>query len=172
MTVRSFPRLLAAGALALLLLGASAERCQFLGGGTLYVLEDASTFESGCFPPCMCPVLILDDLRGTFVLRPHPLAAPSLFETYQVDLVRWRVGRGEQERKITGSGTYEIGGEFALEQRLVLDLQLEGEPVQRFDSGFVVPSAEFPRIGARVSTNGERCFDSVFDLKALPLLTF
>lgn len=171
MAVRSLPRLFVAGALALLVLGASAERCR-VDIGTLYVLEKGSAFERGCFPPCMCPALILDDLRGTFVLRPHPLAAPSLFDTYQVDVVRWRVGRGEQELEIRGSGSYEVGGEFALEQRLALDLQVGSEPVQRFDSGFVVPPADFPRIQARISVNGEYCFDTVFDVRAVPVLTF
>jgi len=157
--------------LAVLVLGASTERCTPTGS-TLYVLGARSSFEQGCFPPCLCPILLQDDLRGTFVLRPHPQATPSPFDTYQVDLVEWRVGRGEHERKITGSGIYEIGGEVALQQRLVLDLQVGSDPVQRFDSGLVVPPARFPRIAARVSTRGEWCYDTVLDLKAAPAMTF
>ena len=171
MAARSRTRTLSLLALAMLVVGSSAERCS-LTSSTLYLIDAGSTFEQGCFPPCMCPALILDDLRGTFVLRPHPLAAPSLFDTYQVDLVQWRVGQGEHEKKVTGSGVYEIGGEFALLQRLVLDLQVGSEPVQRFDSGFVAPSTDFPRIEARISTNDEWCFDTVFDLKVVPVLTF
>ena len=34
----------------------------------LYKLEPESTFQQGCFPPCLCPYLQTAPLRGTFRL--------------------------------------------------------------------------------------------------------
>src|SRR5690349_21789238 len=36
---------------------------------TLYQLNDASNFETGCFGPCACPVLTTSPIRGTFLLH-------------------------------------------------------------------------------------------------------
>ena len=35
---------------------------------TIYRLDKTSTFQRGCFPPCLCPVMESGSERGTFVL--------------------------------------------------------------------------------------------------------
>jgi len=69
---------------------------------------------------------------------------------------------------VTGSGTYKVGGEVALQQELSLDLQLGGSMVEHFDSGLAAESALVPQIKASISTNGQFCFDTVFNVSASP----
>src|SRR6266702_4325868 len=81
--------------------------------GTLYRLNKDSTFQQGCFPPCLCPIMIAVPVKGTFVLT--PTGFDGLFDTYAVTDVNWLVSTGGSNTTATGSGTYKIGGEFALQ---------------------------------------------------------
>src|SRR5881628_400822 len=134
---------------------------------TLYRLNTDSTFQQGCFPPCLCPIMIAVPVKGTFVLT--PTGFDGLFDTYAVTDVNWLVSTGGTNTIVTGSGTYKIGGEFALQQQLSLDLQVGGDKVQHFDSGLVTGPAPFPDIKATISVNGQVCFDSVFEVSASPV---
>src|SRR6266536_5228778 len=49
---------------------------------TLYRLNEDSTFQQGCFPPCLCPIMIAAPVKGTFVLT--PTGFDGLFTTYAV----------------------------------------------------------------------------------------
>src|SRR6266581_1606835 len=153
---------------ALLLLGVVAESIPASAQtGTIYRLNDDSTFQQGCFPPCLCPIMIAVPVKGTFVLT--PTGFDGLFNTYAVTDVNWLVSIGGSNTTVTGSGTYKIGGEFALEQQLSLDLQVGGDKVQHFDSGLVTGPAPFPVIKATISVNGQVCFDTVFEVSASPV---
>src|SRR5947207_1510668 len=89
---------------------------------TLYRLNKDSTFQQGCFPPCLCPIMIAVPVKGTFVFT--PTGFDGLFDTYAVTDVNWLVSIGGSNTTATGIGTYKIGGEFALHQQLSLDLQV------------------------------------------------
>jgi hypothetical protein len=134
----------------------------------LYRLEKGSTYQFGCFEPCLCPILDAVPVRGTFVLT--FAGFDGLFTTYKVTDVNWTASLGDPELRITGSGTYTTGGEFAVQQRLVLDLKVGDQPVEHFDSGLVTGSrVPFPGIDLRVSIHGEYCFDTVIEVNALPV---
>jgi len=135
--------------------------------GTLYRLNQDSTFQQGCFPPCLCPIMIAVPVKGTFVLT--PTGFDGLFTTYAVTDVNWLVSIAGTETTVTGSGSYKIGGEFALQQQLSLDLQVGGNKVQHFDSGLVTGPAPFPDIKVTISVNGQVCFDTVFEVSASPV---
>ena len=135
--------------------------------GTLYRLNQDSTFQQGCFAPCLCPIMVAVPVKGTFVLT--PTGFDGLFDTYAVTDVNWLVSIGGTETTVTGSGTYKIGGEFALQQQLTLDLQVGADKVQHFDSGLVTGPAPFPDIKVTISVNGQVCFDTVFDVSASPV---
>ena len=137
----------------------------------LYGLNKDSSFEQGCFPPCECPIMIDVPVEGTFLLT--ETGFDGRFYTYDVTEVNWIVTVNDPPTLVTGSGVYRIGGEFALQQELSLDLQMgEGEPVEHFDSGLVPvskpPSLPFPEIQLTISTNGQVCFDSGFKVSASP----
>jgi len=137
----------------------------------LYDLNQGSTFEQGCFPPCVCPEMIEAPVQGTFLLT--STGYRGSFYTYDVTEVNWTVKLKDRTIFITGSGTYKIGGEFALLQELSLDLQMgEGGTVQHFDSGLVPfsapPSLPFPDFKVTISTNGQFCFDTVFKVSTSP----
>src|SRR5438094_5953454 len=93
--------------------------------GTLYRLNEDSTFQQGCFPPCLCPIMISVPVKGTFVLT--PTGFDGLFITYAVTDVNWLLSIGGSETTVTGSGTYNIGGEVALQQQLYLALPVAGD---------------------------------------------
>jgi len=84
-----------------------------------YVLTSKSEFQSGCFDPCLCPIF-LAPLGGRFYLVPTGSEDGGLFETFAVRGVRWIIGDGSTgaRRRVRGSGTYRLGGEVALTQRL------------------------------------------------------
>jgi hypothetical protein len=131
-----------------------------------YQLNTGSTFEHGCFPPCLCPIMIAP-VRGTFFLTPTGVS--GLFNTYAVSGVRWTVWINGAAVTVTGSGTYKVGGEFALQQQLSLNLRVGGGSVQHFDSGLVGDSTPFPNIKVTISVNGEVCFDTAFNVIASPV---
>lgn len=139
------------------------------GDGTIYRLTPESSIEEGCFPPCMCPVMITDDVRGVFVLR--YAGQVDGIETYAVDDVSWTALRQGEVVRIIGSGTYSIGSPdpiTVVQHRMELDLQLGDDPVQHFDSGWV-PIGSWTRVDIAVSLNGMYCWDTAIFIDALPV---
>lgn len=138
----------------------------------LYRLQrNATTFEHGCFPPCLCPMMQTAYVRGTFKLT--PTGYDGLYYNYDVTEVRWKVLRsawGGEDVLITGSGTYRNGGEVAQEHQLELDLKVGDDPIEHFDSGLVAGGGEFPRIHIDISIHGRYCFDTAIDVHARPLM--
>lgn len=134
-----------------------------------YMLEDQSTYDHGCFPPCMCPMMETARVTGKFHLR--PIGFDGLFWNYEVSDVSWTVHSSNQELAITGSGTYSVGGEFAVEHRLQLDLKVGSNPPEHFDSGIVFGGGEFPRIVIEISIHGGFCLDTVIAVHARPAPT-
>lgn len=55
----------------------------------VYRLAKTSTFERGCFPPCLCPVTEGGVERGTFLLT--AAGSDGLFDKYRVSEVNWIV---------------------------------------------------------------------------------
>lgn len=133
----------------------------------IYSLNKESTFDQGCFPPCLCPVMGVSAVRGTFVLT--PTGFDGLFNTYAVEDVRWVVSISGTNTLVTGQGTYMRGGEVALQQELSLYLQVGGAAVEHFDSGLVPELTQFPDIKVTISTNGQVCLDTVFGVSASPV---
>jgi hypothetical protein len=132
----------------------------------LYRLTRGSTFERGCFDPCECPLQLGVHPHGTFNLTRTD--SNPLFDIYAVTDVAWTVALGGQDVKITGSGTYRIGGEVAVVQQLQLDLAVGGATVQRFDGGLVPVNARFPAIDVVISIHGMYCYDTVIRVVAVP----
>ena len=131
---------------------------------TLYVLAPGSEFEQGCFPPCECPSLAAQPLRGIFWLT--PAGSDPLFDHFDLSRIVWRVKIGGEDVAITGSGRYRRGGEFALMHQLELDISIGGAKPQHFDSGLLPGGSEFPTIAITVSLNGGYCFDTVLRISA------
>ncbi len=137
-----------------------------------YGLTERSTFQEGCWDPCACPITLEIPLRGTFDLT--ATGADPLFQHYAVSNVKWKILYANSTgtttmREVTGQGTYKVGGEFAVQQQMVLDLQIDGGPVQHFDSGLVVGGGGFPAIMITLTMNNMFCYDQVFRLDAVPL---
>ncbi len=135
-----------------------------------YKLTPFSTYQTGCWPPCRCPITEELLVLGTFSLS--LTGSDLLFERYAVTNVDWMVASNDPVKpgpRITGSGTYRIGGEFALTHQLQLDLRIGDQPIQHFDSGTVVTSSAFPDINILVSMNNMWCFDTVIVVDASPV---
>jgi FlgD Ig-like domain len=132
-----------------------------------YTLAESSRFQTGCFTLCDCPILS-SPLRGTFGLE--PVAPGPLFDEYRVVDVRWFLSDSAPNAAITGSGTYRVGGEVAVQHQMVLDLSVDGGPVQRFDSGLLGTTNQFPAIEIRIPLHGDSaCYDTVLVVHAAPL---
>ena len=131
---------------------------------TLYRLKPNCGFLQGCFAPCMCPVMISEPVRGTFFLT--PTGFDGVFHTFAVTDVKWSFTNYAGTTTVTGSGTYKFGGNGAIQQQLLLYLQLDGGRVEHFDSGLVTNSTSFPDIQVSISTNNQHCFDTVFKVIA------
>lgn len=131
---------------------------------TTYVLREFSRSEEGCYEPCDCPLLALF-LGGTFDMTPTGTAGE--FETFSIENVNWvaTVG-GPVVQEVTGAGTFRISEE---QQRLQLQLQFDGGPVEEYDSGFVPLAAEFPEIDALASIGDLYCYDRAVVVRARPL---
>lgn len=134
---------------------------------TLYRLDKGSGYQSGCFEPCLCPLLEQVAMRGTMSLV--PAGSDWLYDYYKVTDVNWTASTGDPELRITGTGKYTIGGEFALVHRLELDLVVGNNLVEHFDSGLIPVRAQFPAISITVSIHGQFCFDTVLAVQATPV---
>src|SRR5204862_5372569 len=111
------------------------------GTRTPYSLSSPSNFARGCFGPCACPVLLQSKLTGSFDLRSLP--PDPMFSNYAVENVKWVANESARPLAITGSGTYRVGGEVAVQERMVLDLSIDGGPSERYDSGDVAGGGDF-----------------------------
>ena len=136
---------------------------------TLYRLEAGSSFSRGCYGPCQCPVFTTQDIRGTYTLALDHV--DPLFTWYRVEKVNWVVALGGVDTRVTGSGTYRVGGEVALQQQMKLTLTIGDEGAQTFDSGLVSGGGSFPEIDIAMSMNGMSCFDTVIDIRSKPVST-
>lgn len=134
-------------------------------GSVPYALKDDSAFETGCFGPCDCAVLAVP-LRGTFVLT--RVDQNPLFTTYSLSDVSWTAVYPDRKIGLAGSGTYRVGGEFAVQHELVLDLSLDGGPPRRFGSGLIAGGGDFPEIRIDAAARGFACYDTVLAIHAAP----
>jgi len=135
---------------------------------TLYVLDSGSIFEWGCFDLCECAIR-QSSLKGTFELE--RLDPDPLFEHYEVRSVNWVVQEPVGDLQITGSGSYQAGGEFAVQHRMSLDLAVGDRPTQRFDSGVIVGGGEFPKILIQIRLHqSPACADTVISVRGSPLV--
>jgi len=131
------------------------------------VLSDLATYQSGCFAPCLCPVMNEAPVRGTF--RLEPIGSDGTFATFAMRDVRWTVDLPGAKQDIEGAGTYKVGGGAAPLQQLELDLVIAGNPVQHFDSGLVPAGTAVPgAIRVAVSMHGMFCYDTVIVVDAAP----
>ncbi len=133
----------------------------------IYRLTTAATCANGCVGACDCATVI-DTLRGTFRLR--YTGSDPLNDYYAVSDVYLASAPGGTEQRFVGSGTYQVGGDFALVQRMQLDLWINGAPPTHFDSGSV-PVSNPPKDGldVTVSITGAICYDTILDLVAVPV---
>src|SRR2546428_10395271 len=106
----------------------------------IYRLTPRSSFEEGCFDPCLCFAHFSDALIGTW--RMTPGALDPRFRVYDITDVNWFLPG--LDLRVTGKGTYRIGGEFALMHQLALDLVGGGPPVPHLVSGPRLGGARLP----------------------------
>jgi hypothetical protein len=131
-----------------------------------YELTSDATFDWGCFGACACPVVGVQ-VKGGFRLLER--APDPLFENYDVSGVAWTIQLPEGPQTITGTGSYRVGGEFAVQQQMALDLSIGGAPAKHFDSGLLLGGGEFPRIAIAVSLHRmQTCLDTVIQVRAIP----
>jgi hypothetical protein len=152
-----------------LALGFTALGQDTLDGETFYVLDQESAWLEGCIVGlCLCPVALFDDLSGSFRLVEVPTLQPGPWRIFEVNDVRWKLRRGDQIVEIRGSGLYQTAAPVLDEQRLTLDLTLDGDPIEPFDSGTVEGGLAFPSIEVQALTPGQ-CYQEGVWLSADPL---
>jgi hypothetical protein len=129
-------------------------------------LLNSSTYEDGCFAPCMCPVLIHDDLRGGFSLI--PIGTENGYDVFAVKDLEWVVRLWDRSTLfIRGSGTYRSSTELKL-QRMEVDLLVGDRPREHYDSGLVPIRVPVPDFSITISKHGQYCYDTVFTIDAAP----
>jgi hypothetical protein len=137
---------------------------------TAYALNN-STYEEGCFPPCLCPIQSWP-VGGTFKLVPLPNVTTAIRREYAVVNVSWATisSSTTPARRFSGFGNYRIRDVGPTSnQRMVLDLkELNSGTQSRFDSGSVTGGTQFPNIDIDLAVNGFYCNDKAFFLHAMP----
>jgi len=130
--------------------------------GVLYELDTPSQRLWGCHGPCACPE-IASPVQGTFKLT--ELKPDPLFNNYAITDVQWVVNG--LPGRWTGTGLYRVGGEVAVMNELVLDLEYDGQ-AHHYESGRVQGGGGFPRIDIAAAADTVGCFHDVFDIHAAP----
>jgi hypothetical protein len=136
----------------------------------VYRLGDGSTYQQGCFDPCLCPIMVEVGVTGTFTLT--QIDSDPMRKAFDVADVNWSVALGDSDLHITGKGQYFVGQKDVPVQRLQLELVLgdAAEPT-KFDSGWQeVDPKSFPHLNIGVSINNWFCWDTsiVIDAKPAP----
>ncbi len=137
--------------------------------GAIYRMASDANFQEGCFPPCMCPIMMEQPVLGTakFVYAGFSNGEQS----YVVEDVNWYLPGSNTAERIIGSGKYHIGTPGLLtviQHRLELDLRVGDDPPAHFDSGWLVLSNS-GGIDLTVSINGMFCWDRVIRVHANPV---
>ena len=135
--------------------------------GVLYTLRPGTSFGQGCVGPCMCPILMSDNVNGIFVLS--KVQTDPLYTSYSISRIFWTVTDGDRDviHRITGKGSYKVGGEVAVTQQLILDLSIDGGEPQHLDSGLIPGGSDFPVISVSVD-RGTECYDIWMEIDAAP----
>ena len=137
-----------------------------------YTLAPGSQLEYGCMGPCACPVLFSGPVKGQFTF--YRASIDPLFTHYELLNIDWSYtmndgpGGTPRVRTVRGRGTYDIGGEVALLQRMTLDVTTDDSLPQHFDSGLGPVHAAFPVIDVEARLHVNTCIDSVFHIIASP----
>lgn len=110
-----------------------------------YTLLEGSTLtdEVGLAPPIVVP------LRGTFLLVLREIN--PLFTLYDVQEVKFQSQGGVWQYLATGEGTYQIGGEVALEQRMQLEVQINDVSNIELESGELAEERVWPMVEVYLS---------------------
>lgn len=145
-------------AFAMLGLAASA-RAQL---GRTYYVRPPSTLQQGCFNGCACWTSDPEPLHGTFVVTPS-LPDP-VFNNFSISSVNLSAPR--LAANLQGSGLFQVGGDPAAAERLQLDLMLNDQPVQHWDSGVSPPRSNSPAINQVVTIHNYQCYDTVLTIHA------
>jgi hypothetical protein len=127
-----------------------------------YSLSPDSHYEAGCFAPCMCPVLVRESVNGGFALM--RVGSENGYDLFEVSDLDWVVP-GTSELRVKGSGLFRMDSTSG-KQRMTLDLVIDSNPSQRFDSGLVPVGAAFPLIDVAVAIHGFYCSDTAFTIQA------
>lgn len=138
------------------------------GCETIYRLTEDATYQEGCFPPCMCPVIEATRFRGTFVMGPASVC--NGMATHPVRNIGWYLTIDSTEIEVSGSGTYRIStGPLPVVHALDLELSIGGGEPQHFFSGFLPVTSNDGSIDIPVSINGLTCQDIVIVVNAAPV---
>ncbi|HET6516018.1 MAG TPA: hypothetical protein VFG09_12715 [Thermodesulfovibrionales bacterium] len=138
------------------------------GENALYDLLPGATFQEGCTGPCLCPVMLAADMSGTF--RLVRLSPDGSFSRYLMCEISWaaRNSFAGVTSLITGQGIYRFQSEPADGmQQLTLDLSIDGNAPQHFDSGLVPATSQFPAISLSLD-EGSKCFNIWLVINAAP----
>jgi hypothetical protein len=134
--------------------------------GKTYVLAaPPSALEVGCQGPCACPIVTLPTYGSFHLVK---TGVDPLYTYYAVENYIASFNNGPGAVAITGSGQYKIGGEVALVQEMTLDLDIQGQPTEHFDSGLKPVGVPFPGIDVSCAVHGFTCYDSVLIVSAKP----
>ena len=134
-----------------------------------YRLGRTSTYQEGCLPPCLCPILAQQPLGGMFGLV--ELSDNGTVIEYAVVNVDWNVLSPyvPPSSSFEGFGRYtRISGFAGWMHQMELDLSIDGGPLTPFDSGMVNGGGEFPAINIALARNGFYCYDIILDIAARP----
>lgn len=129
----------------------------------VYRLDGTNAYQEGCFGQCACPVLAAE-MTGTFGLTGGPPSGG--FSTWTVSDVDWQVP--SLRYRLTGSGTFLLSPGPDAQQQMILDLSLNGGPVERYDSGVVPAVSALPHVDTQVSLYDMQCWDRVLAVSAAP----
>ncbi|MCH7631967.1 MAG: hypothetical protein IIB59_02035, partial [Planctomycetes bacterium] len=105
-----------------------------------YQLNPGSTYQTGCFSPCTCPLSREFDLTGTFTLicTWFDSAPQGGADYFAIRDVEWTVSlpdSSEPPVTVTGLGTYELIGIAAVTfERMRLNLKIGDAPSNRLVS--------------------------------------
>ena len=134
------------------------------------LVADSEFFHEFCVGPCDCPYdAIVAPMSGAFTLT-FVESGPD-FDTYDLTGLSWVADVARGYGRISGDGTYRIGGAGDAMHQIQLDLiGDDGTPVT-FDSGLIAvhPEYPFPQIAFTLITQPTVCNQLTLTIVAAPV---
>ncbi|MFN0058990.1 MAG: hypothetical protein ACKVX7_11080 [Planctomycetota bacterium] len=138
-----------------------------VGAQTTTYEVNSGGLSQGCLPPCLCPIVFLGEVSGSFDLE--FTGVDGTYDTYNLINVQLVVTAGGMASDLTGTGTYRVDIAAGV-HAMTMEIVYFGATtlVETFGDQPIDPAFPFPQILIGLAS-AQMCFATMLSFDAAPL---